>query len=1101
MIKKVIRASAGTGKTYRLSLEYVALLLRYREAGIHFSEILVITFTKKATAEIRERIFRHLQQLTTHSDEGKTLRQNLAAISGSALTEAQLRYLTKVYQEMLTEKNRVQISTIDAFTHQIFKTVIAPYLGLTNFTIDPQAYQDYLAELYEFILEPNHLTKIKELFERSGHRNLQGYETLIKDILDKRWIFPLIQDCRLPLEGDQAESHLHQFQQVFRQVYTEVQPLLAQKCASESPAKVIKSEFYKAIAKPRTADLESWNRCVENRLQDIPFLKKNAKLFMDGDPFWNGVKILNGAKNAEQRTRLTEQLQRAGSHLADYLYATDFLQEQAQLQEISQLLLHKYDEILFREKRFNYSDVLYHTYRHLYDPELSLIQGDEVSNTFYEILTTRIRFLLIDEFQDTSILQFKLFLPIIKEITSGQGIKSYGGVIVVGDEKQSIYGWRGGERDFILRMPEIIPDSEGLQLTTSYRHSPTVMNFVNTTFGDPELARCLALAKVDWPYQPCQTEQTGEGSVTLRLHNQADEDDVVTDQEWSPAETFVKSMIKPMLDQGCMQPGRTAVLARRNLDLTALANAMDELGIDYVLESSRSIFDHRAIKPLLFLFRFLVYQDILELVKFLRSDLVRMEGIALKEVMQCYDRHRVASSSDQSFLSALRENCGHFPAIARIIDWVTNHEKFDLFDLCLQAVAMFQLTTFFPLEADLINIHLFLEIVAGFSQRYALYPPTIQGLLRFAEEHEEDENLAQLGMEQANAIRLLTIHKSKGLEFDSVFLYWDVPAKEKNQWNRLHTFIQHSHDYGLVEDFALAYNLKDLLTYSHRRPLIEEERKKNMIEALNGFYVAMTRPKNDLILFCTYKKKGGLQAYLDSLADLAEPSASQVLFKTMIARILAEPDWRKSNDPVAEWQIGRLRSTETIEPVVTEKNDKWGVEFWNAERRRYLYRDPEKAVREAFIDFKSMYLKKRSADRGTIVHHYLSHLQYGSEDERRRGRELTISRYGLLLPSKEIHRLLDQVDRFILAACGEFFAESWKVFTEQTIYGPNGEELRIDRLLVDERARRIVIVDFKTGEQVEESQMAAYVQAVCLLPIVQQGGYSVVGQFIEIKIE
>jgi exodeoxyribonuclease V beta subunit len=90
------------------------------------------------------------------------------------------------------------------------------------------------------------------------------------------------------------------------------------------------------------------------------------------------------------------------------------------------------------------------------------MHGDEVSNTFYEILTTRIRFLLIDEFQDTSILQFKLFLPIIKEITSGEGVKPYGGIIVVGDEKQSIYSWRGGERDFILRMPQLIPDLQQL---------------------------------------------------------------------------------------------------------------------------------------------------------------------------------------------------------------------------------------------------------------------------------------------------------------------------------------------------------------------------------------------------------------------------------------------------------------------------------------------------------------------------------------------------------------------------------------------------------------------------------------------------------------
>jgi len=68
-IRKVIKASAGTGKTYRLSLEYIGLLLKFHSLGIQFSEILVITFTKKATAEIRERIFEHLAAIVHEHDE------------------------------------------------------------------------------------------------------------------------------------------------------------------------------------------------------------------------------------------------------------------------------------------------------------------------------------------------------------------------------------------------------------------------------------------------------------------------------------------------------------------------------------------------------------------------------------------------------------------------------------------------------------------------------------------------------------------------------------------------------------------------------------------------------------------------------------------------------------------------------------------------------------------------------------------------------------------------------------------------------------------------------------------------------------------------
>ena len=122
--KKVIRASAGTGKTYRLSLEYIGLLLKFRNYGIRFSEILVITFTKKATAEIRERIFAHLQAIIERTDDGLKLCDNMRDIFDVNVTDADIDYLQHVYHEMLMNKHLVQISTIDSFTNTDRKSVV-----------------------------------------------------------------------------------------------------------------------------------------------------------------------------------------------------------------------------------------------------------------------------------------------------------------------------------------------------------------------------------------------------------------------------------------------------------------------------------------------------------------------------------------------------------------------------------------------------------------------------------------------------------------------------------------------------------------------------------------------------------------------------------------------------------------------------------------------------------------------------------------------------------------------------------------------------------------------------------------------------------------
>ncbi|NLP10067.1 UvrD-helicase domain-containing protein, partial [bacterium] len=899
MINKVIRASAGTGKTYRLSLEYISLLLQNREAGIHFSEILVITFTKKATAEIRERIFHHLQTVDKESADAVSLRRNLAEIAGFPLTEAHIGYLKQIHQEMLTEKSRVQISTIDAFTNQIFKTVIAPSLGLTEYTIDPQAYLEYLAELYAYILGPDHLPKIRRLLDRSAHRNIKGYEKLIKHILDRRWIFPFIGGHRLPADPDLALKSLERFQALFLSVHEQVMPLLAEKCPVGSPQPLLKKAFYDAIADSGAPDLRTWDQQLRSRIADKTFLSKQCKLFLAGEAFWNGVRILNGARHAEKKTQLVQALQTAGSHLAEHLYQTEFLQEQEELQEISRLLLTKYDEILFREKRFNYSDVLYHTYQHLRDPALSLMHGDEVSNTFYEILTTRIRFLLIDEFQDTSILQFKLFLPIIKEITSGEGVKPYGGLIVVGDEKQSIYSWRGGERDFILRMPQLIPDLQQIQLTTSYRHSPTIMRFVNSVFSDPALTEELERHQVLWPYQECRTQQTLAGSVTVLLHNEADDETAASP---SAAEDFIGRLVKPLLEQRQINPGRTAVLARFNRDLEKLARCLDDHGIDYVLNSSRSIFEHRAIKPLFYLFAFFVRQDVVELAKFLRSDLVRMDGPALKQVLQCYQRHVQSPETHGSFIQALHQECSDLPGVADVVDLAEPGAAFDLFDYCLDVVTAFKVPAVFPLEADLVNINFFLELVAGFSQRQRTHPATLQGLIRFAEEHREDENFQQAALEEIDAINLLTIHKSKGLEFDSVLLYWEVQPRSYHETNALHDYLVYTDDYSTARDFALTYNLDHLLPYTSHGELTTTERIKDLTEELNAFYVAMTRAKQNLFMYCSYEKKDGLEAYLNTPVEDGEATASKMLFKTMMKKMKQEQGWMVLDDHTLQVQ-------------------------------------------------------------------------------------------------------------------------------------------------------------------------------------------------------
>ncbi len=1100
-VAKVIRASAGTGKTFRLSLEYIALILKYQKLGLHFSQILVITFTKKATAEIRERIFQHLQALTEQSGEHAELESLLLSLFRLRVGDTERKQLQAVYRDMLTDKQRVQISTIDSFTNQIFKTVISPFIGLTDYTIDPTAFRDYLEELYEAVLHPGRFEQVRRLFARTEHKNLDTYERLIKDILNKRWIFSLLTVDPPAADPAQAQILLDTFVHQFEAVYGELLPLLKEKSLNGSPAEVLRKGFHDAITNGRSADWPALEQYLRNKLRDVDFLRTNADLFLGGPTFWNGNRILKGAAHAERRLDLSQRLETAGRTLAEYLYQTVFLHEQEDLLRFSRLLLNRYDEIILREKRFNYSDILHYTFQHLYDPRLSLIQGDEVSNSFYEILTTRIRFLLIDEFQDTSIIQYKLLRPIIRELCSGYGVREYGGVIIVGDEKQSIYGWRGGERNLLLAMPHFLQPCEEITLSTSFRHSRHIAAMTNSLFSHPLLHAQLEQQNITWPFEAGRTQRSEAGHVQVRLRNHApgSSDETVTDKGDGIAE-FVRDWILPGIRQGRVRPERTAILTRRNEDLYRIARVLDEYKVDYMLQSSRSVFEHRAIKPLFYLFRYLTFHDITDLLALFRSDLFLIDGPDLKKVLLAYQACRADSLKAQTapahnWLKA----CADIPAVQATLEFVSQRHHFDLFSLCLKTLDLFGIRHRFATDHDLKNINLFLELVSTLPYRFPGYPATMAGLLRFAKEHNQDEIAQQVALDQIHVINLMTIHKSKGLEFDSVFMFWDISPRGSHAGDALQEYLHYTADFSAVADFGLTYQCQEILAHSSKRDLYETDRRKRIVEDLNTLYVAMTRARHHLFIYGLYAKKDGLAAFLDSLEEKADPSASEMVFRTLYHDLNDKKAWQGQDSDLALARIGDEPMAGTDVETANPAADA-AAATWNPERTSYLLRDPAKAEREAYIDFKSMYLKKRSTDRGNLIHYYLSMVKHGEETEKQQARQRAVQFYGTLISPPTILTLLDQVDEQLRTHHADIYAARWHVFTEFTVFTAAGRELRIDRLMIDEAAKVVEIIDYKTGETYAEEQMEMYVAAVADLPWLKANTYSIHGRFIEIHV-
>lgn len=1086
--KKVINASAGTGKTYRLSLEFINLLLSYREV-MTFDEILVITFTKKATAEIRERIFSHLQNIVEQTKDGLELFANLQSINKDLLADAEtLNYLKEVYEAMLTDKQSLKVSTIDSFTNTVFNGLIAPYYNISDYSVDPHINDDYLPELFDAVLSEHN--DLELIFREVKGRNLKSYENLIKTILQYRWVFHFRQQMDVPLELPEPKLLFQDFVSKYNQALQLFQKYLNKYDISLESGweKILKKDFLKLV-QPALKTVESFaDNCLEV-IATEEFILENYSFFLKGESFWNGVSHLRKKADADLKTEILEILESASEALASYLFVVKVMPEQQVLESLANRLFSKYDEIKFRDKIFTYDDISYYTYRYLYDPDISIIDDENVLNLFYEQLSYNVRFTLIDEFQDTSVLQWNILLPIISEITSGVGQKSYGGVIIVGDEKQSIYGWRGGERDLLLKAPQFIAmEEEPEVLSTSYRTKQDLMNFINQLFMADELHNSLLDRGIEWPYGEVAVPTSAvDGYVQVDLHNRGKVKNM-REQKLEKSDVYrdyIKDVILPMWQRGELNPASTAVLARKNSDLDSFAHLLEEYEIDYVLESSASLLQHKAIKPILSLLNYIIYNDPYEFIRFLRSDLVLLDTKTLKSMLI-----DLSEFSDRNkFMEKWPEN-SFLKRIVKIQNEIELKNLSELLKLCLEE---FRVRDIFFHELDLKNLHRFLEIAADFEAKNQDYSVGLSGFLSYCRAIEKKEEFSQLSLLEANAIKLLTVHKSKGLEFETVFCLFDIGGRSGNFGSGLNIFHNFNKMYNGFANSVLTFSYADIVAKSPLKVLATNKDNQSAVEELNNIYVALTRVKKNLFLLLQVDSSKPLEKYLAEIGKKSEPKISELFLKS----ILNLSDSSSMSEIYFNYQIGKFCSSrieiqEPSNPVELEGREFFGL----AEKGNVEKVDPPQ-----WEILRSSYLTKRNVMKGNIVHDYLSFIEFDSEQARDSASKQTIGKYGTLFKRDEIEQLMRSANGFIDKHQEYFTTEYWELaFNEKIIFDAKDQEFRIDRMLVSRKRKEVLILDYKTGETYDEAQLINYKKIIANLPICTEQSYSINTKFLEVEI-
>jgi len=1030
-MRKILKASAGTGKTYRLSLEFVAALIK----GQPFEEIAVMTFTRKATAEIRERIIEHLEELLEHTDQSGVFR-NLKII----YPELELNYsaLKESYTDMLKNKDRLNIYTIDSFVNRIFKQAIAPYLGIYNYQIiEEEKNTEIVERVFKEVLDnPGDFALLERFLTDNPERKIEHYLKLISDMLDNRWKFLLIkhrpgvrqETGDLTLYLDEMINLLKDIIEIKKRVFS---------------ADFLISDF--RILIPEYLKLDS-----REAKEDL--IIKNRDLFFQKG-FWSGNKV-RGKEVIHLKEMMEERYDSFRAELALYTYNQEMIPYEEEIFSFSSRIFTIYDRIKFNERIFTHNDISNYTYKYLSESSLNLLTGNRVSDYFFELLGTEVKSLLIDEFQDTSILQWRILKPLIDRSVH---------VISVGDEKQSIYGWRGGEKELFARLDQIL-EGENESLKTCYRSERVILRFVN---------RFFAGINYDWDYEEvdCLSEKDkgfvevllgGEGLITnteTRTFQNLSEE---KQQEIIELNNLVTLNLKKEIAKRIRELpacNQVAVLARSNDDLSDIAAELAREGIPYLLESKDSLIDHQAVKPLYFLLAYLTYRDYLELLKFLRSDLVGINNRELKYLV--YKKDMVESFMIDREEELAEESLKQVLLEIKKLDGLTFKE---LTNRLIEKTGVIRL--YRNNSGALKNIYQFFKLMRSFS--------SLKKFMSYLEENRDSEELKQVGIREENVVNLMTVHKAKGLSFETEFFYWKPSNRGNNSADRMEFFVSFDDQYHEVKDYLLTHSRYDKYLEYLGHDFLKEKKRKEMAEEINNLYVAMTRPEKNLFLYIEGPRK-------------LEPGKPGKNWSDSDTYGFYEQAILKGTDTASLTELVKRRKLGNLE-IAGEKDETGMVKL--PELSPYF--QPIEIPVDGFETDLNLETKRLE---GLAIHYYLEHIRYNLEEERDYAGKMLLARYGNILGPVRIKKIITRVKGFI-DTNPEIFAHRWQVFNEYELRYED-RLYRIDRLLVDEERKEILILDFKSGVTRKESQLEQYQKVVEKMTA---GKYMVRGRFLEVDL-
>lgn len=1015
----ILRASAGSGKTFNLVRFYLGLCLKEKRED-YFRHILAITFTNKAANEMKERVINGMREVANGTGDHI---EELVVTLGLAKEELQRR-ASVAYQRMLTSYGQLAIMTIDKFVNRLVRQFSRDLALNSEFQV--QLDQDELVrEAVDLLLskvgsdEPE-LTKVMERYALQRIDDEKSWD-MRSDLLTFGKL--LFDEQVAPLLSKLSDYQPQDFIDLYDRLRDEIE---AMKKEAVLAAQRLLDLYHQNGLSEADFSRGTAYTSIRNIAKGVfkPLSDTAIAMFALQKPFYaqklapERKAILDGiqaqiAAGFEPIDRVLGSQKGRGFRTKEML--TTSLFQLAVLQQLEQSV----KSVSEARNSMTFADL---------NRLIELLVNDNPAPFIYERYGERYKHYLIDEFQDTSIVQWQNFLPLVEESLANSRFN-----LIVGDGKQAIYRWRNGDVRQLQALPKIIgrnmnPVMQAREdsltraavksnLGDNWRSLQAVVDFNNELFESLRESMPEHLSAI---YQGLrQVPRGGSGGwVSAEVYFEKDGKQMHLKRLQSIAD-----IIEANRKHSGVRDSEIAILVRNNKVGSAIARNLLGMNIQTVTSESLQLGLHPAPCAVVHLMQWLAdRRNMVAVTKFLQC------------MAACRQDAKAAALSDQSFLKLLRheqrgeshrryfldleehlaENYG--------IDSAQSLPGMPLFDLVNELLAKLGLGQTFPAYAEAL-----LQVAQDYQTKEN---DGLPGFLDYwdSKGHKRSINVP----EDMEGVRIMTVHKSKGLEFPVVIC---LLAATKEKGDELYAVELEEARHGLPMAVVGLSKAKDTEVHDQ----YEAEKQRRYLDELNVAYVGLTRAVAHLHVLVEASSSGDKEwrgekmiAHVLKKMGLVEDDKGER------GAPLSKEAWEKLREKKSTKSLGETRVIDQLVSLPTMERLKVGLD-----RRMVNY--------DGSLSAQNM---------GDELHAMLAKVKDRNDFERLKNQRYPWQR----MNRSEWERLLQYAEEIVNhPEARAWFEPGLPVWNERELMTSEGQVVRPDRMLEIDGC--LLVVDYKTGKQ------------------------------------